>query len=73
MITGEQVSGVLLGGNQFVSSLMGKDAARTRRELFFLLPKLKHDDIFLRKDSLAITKCQADVMISLFLLKANHH
>lgn len=72
MITGEQVSGVLLGGNQFVSSLMGKDAARTRRELFFLLPMLKHDGIFLRKDSLAI-KCQADVIISLFLLKANHH
>lgn len=39
---------------------------------FFLLPMLMHDGIFLRKDSLAITN-QADVMISLFLLKANHH
>lgn len=36
---------------------------------FFLPPVLMHDGIFLRKDSL----CQADVMISLFLLKTNHH
>lgn len=39
----------------------------------FLPPMLMLDGIFLRKDSLDVTKCPADVMISLFLLKANHH